>query len=271
MSIVEDLERDVVNIGKNGGMDVNIQDQTSPVLIVRANKVNKTTALTATPALDDATITVGTTTGFINGAFIVLADITSNRYSTFKQVGAVAGNVVTLDSPIDFAYPIATTVVTTGTDNMVSNGSATTQIFSLRASDPGIPLIVDITRVILTCTCTTAVSLATFGDLPALAKGLVLRRVDGTYQNIFNVKSNADITNIVYDWVPYVATNPAQGRNGFSARLTFGGQEKLGSVIKLGPGDDLQFLVQDDLVTAATMLTLYGTFEGHVVVSDKEI
>lgn len=269
MARVEDGEHQA-NVGANGALDVNIQDQTSPVLIAYASRVDNTTTLATAVAIEDHEITVADPTGFVDGGFVVLADIGSNRYATFQQVGAAVGSVITLDSPIDFAYPVGTTV-TKGTTNMAVDGSGTTQIFSLRASDPGIPLVVDVTRVLLHCTCTSAVDLSKFANFAALTNGLVLRRVDGTYHNIFNVKSNQEIAGIMYDWTPYAATNPQQGVDGFVGRLTFGGQNKLGVVIRLGPDDDLQFLIQDDLATAqATELitNLRATFEGHVVVDD---
>lgn len=270
MALMEDLDRDVANVGPNGGLDVNIQDQTSPTIIVRATRVDNTTTLSQDGVLGALTVTVTSTTGFIDGATVRIISIDDNRFYTGVQVGAIAGSVVTLDSPLDFAFPAGARIVN-GTTNMAVDGSSTTQIFSLRAGDPGIPLVVDITRMIFSCITTSAVDLSKFANFTALANGLVLRRVDGTYQNIFNVKTNQDIAGIMYDWQPYAATNPQQGVDGFAARLTFGGQSKVGVVLRLGPGEDLQLLVQDDLATAQStelITDLHVTFEGHVVVEE---
>lgn len=38
-------------------------------------------------------------------------------------------------------------------------------------------------------------------------------------------KDNAEIAGIMYDWNPFAATNPAQGTDGFVARLTFGSEQ----------------------------------------------
>ena len=254
------------NVGPNGGLDVNIQDQTSPVLITEFAKINNTTALTDLAVLDARTIVVDTTTGFIDGAHIVITNGAAGRYCVFHQVGAVATNTVTLDRPIDFAYP-ATSQVAVGTHEMSVNGAVTPVIFSVRAGDipGGIDLEVDITRVIFKCICATAVDLTTFGDLAKLTNGLVLRRVDGTYSNIFNVKDNGELAGIMYDFEVAQATNPQQGVDGFTGRLTFGGQNKIGVVIRIGAGEDLQLIVQDDL----TGLTSFEVIaEGHVVVPD---
>jgi len=127
---------------------------------------------------------------------------------------------------------------------------------------PGIDEQYDITRIIFVCLTDTAVDLSLFGDLPKLLRGVALRHRDGTVRNIFNVKSNLDIEGITLDWKPFSSANPQQGQNGFSARLTFGGQDKLGVVQRIGPGEDLEVIIQDDL----TDLTLFEIVaEGHQV------
>jgi len=66
----------------------------------------------------------------------------------------------------------------------------------------------------------------------------------------------------MYDWTPYAALNPVQGIDGFVARLTFAGQNKVGVAIRLPIGQDLEVLVQDDL-EAITKLEIVA--EGHIV------
>jgi hypothetical protein len=180
-----------------------------------------------------------------------------------KQIGAIAGSTITIDTPLDFAYPSGSQI-TNGTINMGVDGSATTQVFSLRAADPGLPLTVDITRVIFTCTTDSAVDMSKFGDIAGgITNGLVLRRTDGTYNNIFNAKTNAELSSLMYDFVVYAATNPSIGQDGFVGRLTFAGSNKIGVAIRLGPGEDLELLVQDDL---SDLVEFTAMFEGHVVV-----
>ena len=91
-----------------------------------------------------------------------------------------------------------------------------------------------------------------FGDITGgLANGLLLRKkyTDGTYQNIVNIRTNADFVLNAYDFDRYVATNPGVGVNGQKWRMTFGGEEKMGTVIRIGPGEDLEWVVQDDLTS----------------------
>lgn len=247
----------------SGARDVSIQDQTTAPLLVPLNKTTDTTTLSAATAVDDRTITISDPTGFIAGAFITISSIPDNRYYIGRQLGAAVGNVVTVDTPLDFTFPVGATVAA-GTIKMNVNGSVTPQIFGVRASDPGIPVTVDITRIILQCTTANAVNLSRFGDIVGgIVNGLVLRKVDGAYNNIFNFKTNAEIAAAMYDFSVYTATNPAQGVNGFVGRLTFAGQNKLGVAIRLETGDDLQAIVQDNLSTLTSFLIVA---EGHVVV-----
>jgi hypothetical protein len=244
-------------------LDVVINDQTSPIIIVPANKTANQTTISVAADLNDMSFDVASATGFVDGVFMVLADVDSNRFMTCHQVGAISGNTVTVDTPLDFAYP-TTTQVTNGATNLGVDGSSTTQVFSLRAADPGLDLEVDITRIIITCTTVGAVDMSTFGDIAGpLTNGLVLRRTDGTFNNIFNVKTNGEIASLMYDFQVYAATNPQQGQDGFVSRMTFAGQNKIGVAIRIGPGEDLELLVQDNL---STLTDFTVTFEGHVVV-----
>ena len=246
----------------NGSLPVTLQDQTTPIVIVPLSKVSNTTTVLNVGVLGARTIDVTATTGFVDGSFIVIADIINNRYYVGQQVGAIATNTITLDTPLDFAYSAGATI-TNGNTNMAVNGSATTQIFGVRVSDPGLPLVVDITRIIFLCVTVSAADLSTFGDLPALTNGVVIRRRDGSFNNIFNAKTNGELASYMFDFTIHQATNPSQGQDGFVGRLTFAGQNKMGAVVRLGPDEDLECLIQDDL-SALTFLCVIA--EGSVVI-----
>ena len=68
---------------------------------------------------------------------------------------------------------------------------------------------------------------------------------DGTFTNYWNIKNNGEIGEMCYD-KNYDDKAPA-GLYGLTARLTFGGQSKIGVVIRLTEGEELQLVVQDDL------------------------
>jgi hypothetical protein len=260
-----DPEGDIANVGVNGHLDVSIGDQTTPPLIVDMSRVTNTTTLTTATAINDTTIVVASATGFVDGAMITIADPVSGRYWIGHQIGAIATLTVTVDTPLDFAFPIATAEVAVGTHELSSTAGtlASPVIYSVRAGEQSdVPTTIDVTRIIFTCTADQAVDLTNFCGITALTNGIVLRRVDGTTQNIFNVKSIGDLANIMYDTTVYSASNPQQGVNGMVGRLTFGGQSKMGVVIRIGPGEDLELLVQDDLTGISTFKIVA---EGHVV------
>lgn len=250
----------VLTLEPNGSLPVTVQDQTTPSVFILFNQVEVTTTLAVAAVVDDMSITVASAVGINVGSYIGLFNTTTDRFYVGTVVALPGGNVLDMDTPIDSSFEIGD-VVGSGINNLAVDGTIT-QTFTVRGADPGIDVTVDITRIIFQCITDTAVDLSKFGDIVGgLVNGLVLRRVDGTTQNIFNVKTNGDIANIMYDWQPFAADNPVQGVDGFSARLTFAGQSKIGVALRLGPGEDLEFLVQDDLTQIATLKIMA---EGHV-------
>jgi hypothetical protein len=249
-------------VGK--GLDVSLQDQTTPSVIVKFHRVDAVTDLAASTEIDDLTITVTSSTGFVIGEYIIIYSNVTDRYY-LGQILNIAANVITVDSPLDSAFPIGASV-TTGPSNMAVDGSSTSQIFGLRGQDvlpEGVDLVFDITRIIFHCTTASSVDLSKFADIAGgITNGLVLRKRDGTYNNIFNVKTNGELAGILYDLTISQATNPAQGQDGFYARLTFASQGKIGVAIRLQKGEDLELIVQDAL---QTITLLECTAEGHVV------
>jgi hypothetical protein len=240
-----DREGDLLNIS-NGGLDVFSQDQSTPSVIAKFNKVSDTTTTTTDVAIGDTSVTL-----------------------TATVLSVVGSPTFTIDTPFDFAFPAGTNV-DVATTNMNVNGSVTPQIFGLRGvgTPPGINLTVDITRLIFSCTTSSAVDLSKFANFGKLTKGIVCRVRNGTYENVFNIKSNREMAGIMYDWTPFATTNPVQGVDGFVSRLTFAGQNKIGVTKRLALGDDLQIIIQDDLSTAQggeTITELEIIAEGHIV------
>jgi hypothetical protein len=242
-------------------VDARLQDQTTPVVIAKFSKTAAQTTTSAVTAIGDRTITLTSAAGTADGKYITLFNPTAGRYSLFNQIGAAAGNVITVDSPLDFAYP-AGTFVDIGDTDMSVDGSGTNQVFALRggATPPGVDLDFDVTRIIITCLTSTAPNLDLFGNIAALTNGLVCRRRNDAYYNIFNVKDNIGIAGILYDFSPLSAIGA--GQDGFYARLTFAGQSKIGVAQRLSVGEDMEILVQDNL-TGIQRLEIVA--EGHIV------
>jgi len=232
----------------NGSLPVTLQDQTTPPVIVPFSQTIATSYLAVATTLDDYTITVADSTGFVAGNLIGIGNIDTLQVWFGRQIGAPSGNIISVDRPLDGTIPAnAVSVVTSGNTNMNVDGSGGTQTFVIRTGDPNFPIDIDITRIIITLYTDGVGDLATFGDLTALTKGVTIRRVDGITNNILNFKSNGDIAGMAYDMQFYSASNPQQGTNGLAARLTFGGQSKMGVVLRIGAGENLECLINDDL------------------------
>lgn len=243
------------------------QDNTSPSLIWYLTKSVAESQIVGNYSINDLLVTVLTVVGMAIGNKVAISSASSDRVY-FGEIIDIIGNVLTLDTPLDFGYQDGD-YIQVGTHDLAVDGSVVTQKFVLRGAaglTPDIPSTVDITRIMITCLATDPVTLATFGDLPKLLHGLVFRMVNGVTNNIFNIKTNVELAGLSFDWQPYLATNPAQGQNGFTCRLTFNGQSKMGIVKRVGQGEDLEMLVQDDL---SGLLALYVTVEGHF--ADVEI
>jgi hypothetical protein len=246
----------------NGSIPVTLQDQTTPPFIIKASQVTNTTALAVAVSPEDTDIEVVDSTGIIVGNYLGLFNTTTDAFYV-GTVLAINANVLSLDTPVDMAFEIGDTVGT-GITNMAVDGSATTQIFTLRGADPGLSVTLDVTRIMILCTTNTQTNLTDFGDIEGgLLRGLVMRRTDGMINNIFNFKSNIEMKGFMFDWDALEASNPGQGVNGFSGRLTFAGQNKMGVVIRIGPGESIQLLVQDNL---SSLLSLEVIFEGSVAI-----
>jgi hypothetical protein len=141
------------------------------------------------------------------------------------------------------------------------NGSVTPVIYGLRNTEEAIGKSFDITRVMFKCLTNNNLDLSQFGDIVGgLTRGIVFRKKDGIYQNIFNAKTNGDLKNLMYDFDIQVAVQ--QQQDGFTGRLTFAGANRMGVAIRLAPGEDIQMIIQDDL---STIVKFQVIAEGHEV------
>lgn len=246
----------------SGGVDVRLQDQTTPVAIGKFWLLAFEGATTTEAVIDtrDVDVAPGDIGNFNAGDYIHLFNVAANRFYQGRVV-SVSVNTITMDTPFDFSYPIGS-VIASGSSNIGVNGLVTRKIFRVRSTEARIPTVFDMTRLIFTCIGTSAMDYTLFANLSALIHGIVVRRNDGTITNYFNVKSNKEFAALMYDFRIFAATNPVQGVDGFVGRLTFAGQNKIGVAIRLQEDEDLELIVQDDL----SLITLFEvTAEGHVV------
>jgi hypothetical protein len=220
------------------------------------------TTLSVDAVFNEYTVTVADATGFVVGQHFRIINSAADRFYQGTILG-IATNVITLDSPMDFAY-VDGSEVTISNINMAVDGSVTPVIFTLRTGSPSIPSSVDITRMIAICEADSAIDLSLFCNVPALTRGVLLRSTNGITDNIYTVKSNRDIAGVAFDFTPFVATNPSQGVDGFVTRLTFAGQSKIGVALRVAQDGNIEAWVQDDL----TGLVFFSIIlEGHGVLN----
>jgi hypothetical protein len=265
------LDGQAIPRDNNGNLEIIKQDQTTRPLDLffttdHGQPAAKTLAVAS--SIDDTTLTLSDVTGMADGQYFGVfgGDPNVPKFYFATQIGAPSGNIITVDSPLDDAFPIGAAVVPLS-KNLAVDGTASPITFVVRGAGAGSDFQVDITRLIGAARCSSAVDLSKFVNLPALTKGLLLRRNDGKIWNIWNVKENSGFAALAFDWQPYSSTNPQQGIDGMAFRYTFNGDDKHGVTIRLEPEDSLELIVQDNLTTVGgdTINSFEVTAQGHVV------
>lgn len=194
----------------------------------------------------DTQITLTSAASFAIGDELQIAD--GDYEIVFPTITAIAGNLVTLDRPLDFAHAIGTTVAVV-TSNMNANGTLGAPVsFKLY---PPVGQTWHILRIIFTITHATAGDLGLFGNLLPLTHGVVLRAyIGGQNYTYTNWKTNEDKKTDMFD-VEFDVRSGGGGTFGTSGRGTF---KRVGVAVKLDgtAGDYLEVLIQDNLSTLVT-------------------
>lgn len=240
---------------ESGALRIENVISTAPQNFLPAVNELLNTAIAVDTAIDDYSITVDSTAGISVGNHIRIFNTTIGPLPTRFYFGNVVslpgGNVINLDSPLDYAY-LDGDQVTVSSKDMNVDGSVTPVEFILRTGTPSIESVVNCTQIVLVCETSTTPALDEFGDLTRLTNGLVFRKeLDDQTQNIFNVKDNKEIMLLGYELEPL--SNFTQQSYGFKARVNFG---NVGVAIATGATEDMKFIVQDDL-TALTSLQAF--------------
>lgn len=250
VQIVEPIE-------SNGGIPVNLQDQTTPMIIMPLHQEIGNTTLSGNFTIGDYVIPLVSVSGISNGDYVEVFNVANQRF-WHGTVLSISGTNLTVDSPSDFNFTSGDPFHN-GNKQLNVDGSSTIQTFSGGLHE-NLGLEYDITRIIFHMTDGQAMDDTKFGGISALTNGIVLRSRNGVYNNVFNVKSNGEIGEIAFD--KRYEEKAGGGSYGFSSRLTFAGQNKIGVTIRLEDNDDLELLVQDDLTGLSTFTIIA---EGHIV------
>lgn len=243
----------------DGSIPTKLTDKTTEVVDSLFSQVQSSFTLAVATAASTATVlnydfTAVAAHGLAPGDEIQLRDVVADRVF-YAVVTVVVVNTITVDRPIDHAFPAPGLNEIISTEQAV-NGAVIEQIFAFQGGTRP----VDITRVLISIEDDTAMDPSTFGGIAALSRGWVFRIVNSYQKTIFNFKTNGDITQFCFDSAYEDRAGP--GLFGFAARVTFAGQEKHGAALRISGSDQLQWIVQDDL-TALTSLSV--ALQGHYI------
>lgn len=247
-----------INVQSTNGLfvDTFIQDSSSKIVDFYFKKLLGLTSIAINTSVGDRTITLVNDHGFQQGEYISLLE--NDNASQFKVIN-VLSNVITLDSPLDYAYTILAEV-RRSTINMNVNGSITPVIFNVV---PSFKNKWHINSIVLSIEDNTEMDSAKFGGVTALTNGIVIKRVNGINHNICNIKTNGEFRvrhfQVIYD------DKAPSGVYGLCACKNFNSQNGNGSAIYLNgyDGDEIQIIIQDDL---STLNKFVATVQGHYVI-----
>lgn len=241
----------------NGGVAVNIQDQTSLALDLNFLRSLNSTTLTSDASPEDRVLNVAAIDDIAAGVVLGLGSGTGDFY--FGTVLSVDTLAITMDTPIDREFLSASTVVVVTSKHMNVLGTAASPII-FQIGPIGSAIVVDITRIMGSIIDDAAMDDGKFGGISALTNGIVFRLHNGVINNHWNAKTNGDLGLICFDSA-YTEKAPA-GENGFRFRNTYAGPSKHGVTLRLDEGETLEILIQDDL-TGLTDFQMMA--QGHVV------
>ena len=111
-----------------GGIDVNIQDQTTPPIFVKANQVKGATTLASNIVANgtNRVMEVASAAGISLGNYVGVFSLTTGRFYAGVIV-ALSGTTLTMDNPFDSDFVIGE-IVGFGITNMILDGSVTPQV-----------------------------------------------------------------------------------------------------------------------------------------------
>lgn len=236
----------VVNGNPN---DIMLSDQTTKqVRLFLGYHIATDLVFNAAPDLGDESIVIDSPTETpVAGNFICIKENKCFEQTELLTVTPGAGTLftLTLALPISAEYTTAASICLQDC-NLNYDCSTTEREYFITPDGLSEETEFDITRMIVSMYHDSAGDDGLFGNLTKLTKGVYIHYSDGIGLNLFNMRENADLRTAGYD-VAYTARSGGQGSYGTASRITFGGQDKCGVVIRLIGEDHLSAHVRDDL------------------------
>lgn len=255
--------------------DVNLQDQTTPDVILRMNRVLGNFVLDGVQTRDSYILNVVAGHGATAGEWICIQQFDEEfQLPRFFQALIITAGTTTLevDKPLDYAFDPAEVLCSERARvNMAGEvGTTSAPIIYKVAPKSG---VWDITRIIPQFFTSGAMDDGKFASIDALVHGITFRRKNSFWYNSWNFKTNGDWAGIAFD-TRYADKPPAGTGNGFTGRLTWAGQNKIGVAKRVQSAlfsgltydDSLEIVLPDSLAALADGDFIGFIVEGHVVV-----
>lgn len=237
------------------GLAVFVQDQFTPILDVPFLAGRGSFNITTTMTVNSRTFIAQSGHGIQVDEILEFALIGTNIFMQ-SRVLTVVGDTITIDTPINYPYEAGMFFIRS-VDDMRVDGSVIPKVYSIYPADGQSG---DITNINIIIESSSNMDYSTFGSLPALINGCVLRvnNGDGTYRNLFNFKTNGQF--IIESFGHYFQEKAGGGRYGFLANIKYGGQDNRGVVIRLDSAlmNSLEVVIQDDLSTGLLQFKMIG-------------
>jgi len=239
-------------------IDFSITDQNSDIIDYYICREIRALTLAIATIIDSYTINV-TDASLVTASNYICMQYDGRAYQA--RILSKTGNVLTMDTPLDYNFPINTSI-SERSPQLNVDGSVTPVIAQLKPI-PGVSW--DITRIIIQMTHSSQPDDGKFGGIAALTRGIVLRKSNGIHHTIFNAKTNGDLRERMYDLSFSDAALPPSGQYGTSGRRSFNGMDKNGVTIRLNGNlnEALEVVIQDNLTTLNSFRIVA---QGHIVV-----
>jgi len=249
-----------MTVGSKGEAHVLIEDNVEQLVggLITRSVTGIPQTLSTNAVIGDYTVTMTGGHGLVANDFIVIAE-DDRLYQGL--ILSVATNVLTLDTPIDYAFPSSGTVVfEVVNDISTSDGSSTRVTYTIGTPDTVLKNV-HYRGIRINISGSGSMDDGKFGDQTALTRGLVIRLVrdDGTAYNYVNAKTNGDL-GLAFDNKVYSSGKGGGATN--SVEFTWEAFDDNGSSIEIRAGDQIEVIVQDDLTGLGSMkIQAFGHIE----------
>lgn len=206
-----------------------------------------TTTLSATPTVGSVSVNVASANGAVVGDCINIKEGCMVFQSIIKSIN---GLVITISSPIDFAYTNLAQVCFGEWNLATANGLVTPVTFQI-CPPSGCRFI--ICSITFTISDGTAGDIGKFGGISRLANGIVARRVDGNITTFFLISNNGGFKQYGYN-VEYNDRSSGSGLYSVEAFKDLRTVNGAPIFLEGATQDEFQVYVPDDL-TGLTEMT----------------